>query len=153
MKLEKLERVVLAVKNLDHAEKIFGNLFGIKFFRTTEKIARGEIKLKRAFTEHANPSLKEFQRKPAFSAEGIELLETIPPTEKEGIRSLCFKVSNLEEAKAEMKEKGYRLVEEVEVGSVKEAIYHPDDFHGVRLILNEYQAPEIVSGIRIQKMP
>src|SRR4030042_3241707 len=99
MKFEKLERVVLAVKNLDDAEKLFSDLFGIKFFRTTDKIARGEIKITRKFTEHAVSALKDFQRRPAFSAEGIELLETIPPVEKEGIRSLCFKVSNLEEAK------------------------------------------------------
>jgi catechol 2,3-dioxygenase-like lactoylglutathione lyase family enzyme len=151
MKLEKLERVVLAVKNLDDAENFFSDLFGIKFFRTTDKIARGEIKITRKFTEHAVSSLKDFQRRPTFSAEGIELLETIPPVEKEGIRSLCFKVSNLEEGKAEMKKKGFRLVEEVEIGGVKEAIYHPDDFHGIRIILNEFDAPDIVQAMQRRK--
>jgi hypothetical protein len=151
MKFEKLERVVIAVKNLDDAERLFSDLFGIQFFRTTDKIAKGEIKITRKFSEHAISPLKNFERRPAFCAEGIELLETIPPVETEGIRSLCFKVSDLDEAMAEMEKKGFRLIEEVEIGSVKEAIYSPDDFHGIRIILNEFEAQDIVSAMQAKK--
>jgi catechol 2,3-dioxygenase-like lactoylglutathione lyase family enzyme len=151
MKLEKLERVVIAVKNLDDAERLFHDLFGIKFFRTAEKIARGEIKRKRRVTEYGDRALSSFQRKPAFSSEGIELLETMPPAEKEGMSSCAFKVANLEEAKAAMKKKGIRLVEELEFGGVKEAIYTPEDLHGLRLVLIEYDAPDLVAAIQQRK--
>jgi catechol 2,3-dioxygenase-like lactoylglutathione lyase family enzyme len=151
MKIEKVERVVIAVKNLDKAESFFSDLFGIKFLRTAEKVARGEIKRTRKVTEHADLSLGALQRNPAFSSDGIELLETIPPVEKEGISSIALKVSDLQKAKAEMKKKGVRLIEELEFGGVKEAIYRADDFFGVRLVLIEYKAPDLVSAILSKK--
>lgn len=151
MKVERIERVTLAVKNLDEAERFFSDLLGIKFHRTTEKVQRGEIARKRRLTEHTSPSRRELQRRPAYSREGLELIEGTPPFEKEGMVSCCIKVSNLEEAKAEMKEKGIRLLEEIELGNLKEAIFSADDLHGIGLVLTEFEAPDAISAVLGQK--
>ena len=74
----------------------------------------------------------------AASPVGIELFQTIPPPEKEGIRSVAFRVDNIEEAKERFQEKGIRMVSHETIGGFKGAIFSADDLHGMRLILCEY---------------
>lgn len=140
MKVEKLDRVAINVKNLDEARRLFSDLFSTKFtmspLDTLEK------------TEHAERNSGETKfSKIAFSPIGLELIETSPPCEEEGLRSFHLKVSNLEEAKAEMVKKGVRLVSEFRHGGLKEAIFNRGDLHGVRLVLVEYDAPDVMSAI------
>ena len=48
-------------------------------------------------------------------------------------------MSNLDEAMAEMKSRGIRLVGQMEHGKMKAAIYHPKDSYGVMIELIEYE--------------
>lgn len=141
MKVEKLERVALTVKNLDEAIRLFSDLLGTTFERNPAATFVKNV------TEHADRAFEETRLRVAISPIGLELIETIPPTEKEGVRSFHFKVSDLDQAKAEMKEKGIRLLAEIAYGGLKEAIFSPSDLHGGRLCLTEFEAPTAIDAI------
>ena len=151
MKIEKIDRVVIHVKDLAKAERLFSDLFKTTFDEYADRIMRGEVKRERILTEYADPSFEERGLKVAHSPIGLELIETIPGVENEGIRSIVLKVPNLDEAKAEMRKKGIRLLLEVKLGGLREAIFSPDDLHGVRLCLAEYQTPTVMEAI-LQKL-
>ncbi len=143
MKIEKLEPVGVNVKNLNEAVKLFSDILGTTFVNHTEEAQKGE----KTVTEHADRTFEETKFKVATDRTGyLTLIESIPPREKEGVRSLRFKVPNLEQAKAEMKQKGIRLLGEAKQGGAKVAIFSPDDLHGVRLVLMEYEAPTLVDA-------
>ncbi len=58
----------------------------------------------------------------------------------EGIQHIAFRVENIEEALAELKEKGIRLIDEkprIGAGGAKIAFLHPKDTHGVLIELSE----------------
>jgi hypothetical protein len=65
----------------------------------------------------------------------------------EGFRNMHFKVTDLDAAKAELRGKGVRMVVDHRVGALREAIFHPDDLHGVRLCLIEYDAPSMIEAL------
>lgn len=150
MNVEKMELVGINVKNLDDAIKRFSDLFGIEFVTWHERVDSGDLKIRREkrITEHANRSFEETKIKAAIDRTGfLELVESTPPTEKEGLRNVHFKVRNLEEAKAEMERKGVRLLSDARINGLKEAVFCPDDLHGVRVALVEYDAPTLVDAV------
>lgn len=129
MRLEKIDRVVVAVESVEEAAKFFDELLGIKFDRTLV----GE----------------EQQVKAKASAIGLELVESTTPdgpvarfidSRGEGVYAVIFKVPDLEDAISEMEGKGLRLVGTMEVGGLKEAMFHPKDSHGMMIMLCEYES-------------
>ena len=146
MNIEKIEPVAVNVKNLDEAVKLFSDILGTTF------VDLSDVKVEKTVTEHALPfekvkSGKGGNMRIAIDRTGfLALVESDPPMEKEGLRSIHFKVPDIEQAKAELKQKGIRLTADVKVGGMKEAIFSADDVHGVRLILNEYEAPTMVDA-------
>jgi len=147
MKVEKLERVAISVKNLDEAIKLFSGVLNISF-----NIIPYDTGIKRTGTVTADSELgsKEREKRPAklaISPLGLALVETDPPPEKEGLRSLLLKVANLEQAKVEMETKGITKLAEATLGGQREAIYSPDDCHGVRIALIDYDTPDSMSAI------
>lgn len=147
MKVEKIDRIALTVNNLDFAIRLFSTVFGTTFDTVHDKIEKGKVKQERKITEYADKAFEETEKKVALSPMGLELIETIPPTEKEGVRSFHFKVSNLDEAMAEMERKGIRLIGEIKIGGLREAIYSPEDLHGARILLVEYETPTAMGAI------
>ena len=134
MKIEKIEPVGVNVKNLDEAVKLFSDILGTTFVNLSD--AKGE----KTVTEHADPALDKTKLKLAADRRGLLLLvESDPPLEKEGLRSIRFKVPDIEQAKAELKQKGIRHIADLKVGSIKGATFSADDLHGVRLVLVEYE--------------
>ena len=80
---------------------------------------------------------------------GIEIMEPLlpdGPTSKrlekdgEGVICLSLKVSDLDEAMAQMKSRGIRLIGQVRHRNTRSALYHPRDTHGVGIGLIEYEA-------------
>jgi len=135
MKVEKLDRVAMNVENLDKAIAFFSDLLGITF----DKL----------------PSPPGMRSQVAISPAGLELLEMglealndQPPIQKEGIYCFHFKVDNLERAKAEMKKKGVRLIRDITLGTLKEAVFCRDDLHGAVIVLVEYTKPKVIEAIR-----
>lgn len=132
MKVLKIDHIGIAVKNLDETLKFYTEALGLEL--------------------HGTETVEEQKVKVAFLPVGdteVELLESTSPDgpiakfiEKkgEGIQHVAFKVENIEEAIAHMKEKGFRMIDEKPrygAGGAKIAFMHPKSSHGVLVELSE----------------
>ena len=132
MKVLKIDPLGIAVHSIEEAKKLFQDTLGLKF-EGSETVA--EQKVTTAFF-------------PVGDSE-VELLESTAPDgpiakylEKrgEGIQHIAFRVENIEEALAELKEKGIRLIDEkprLGAGGAKIAFLHPKSTHGVLIEISE----------------
>ena len=132
MKVLKIDHLGIAVHSIEEAKKLFQDTLGLKF-EGSETVA--EQKVTTAFF-------------PVGDSE-VELLESTAPDgpiakylEKrgEGIQHIAFRVENIEEALAELKEKGIRLIDEkprMGAGGAKIAFLHPKSTHGVLVEISE----------------
>ena len=126
MKILKIDHLGIAVNSIDEGKKFWTDALGLPF-EGSETVA--EQKVTTAFF-------------PVSESE-VELLESTAPDgpvakyiEKkgEGIQHVAFRVENIEEALAELKEKGIRLIDEtprIGAGGAKIAFLHPKATHGV----------------------
>ncbi len=128
MKAEKLDRVYIAVKDLDKAAKFFSEILGTTF--ADPPFVKDEVSLRTA-----------------FSPIGVQLIEPTSPkaavakfidNRGEGMFGLCFKVSNLDEAVAALESRGIRPVTRVGEGKLMNVQFHPKDCFGVSLVLTAY---------------
>lgn len=132
MKVLKLDHVGIAVKSLDETMKFYTDVLGLD-------LASVEI-------------VEEQKVKVAFLPIGdteVELLESTAddgPIAKyiersgEGVQHLAFLVENIEEAIAEMQEKGMRMIDKMPrygAGGAKIAFMHPKDSYRVLVELCE----------------
>jgi methylmalonyl-CoA/ethylmalonyl-CoA epimerase len=132
MKVLKIDHLGIAVNSIEEAKKLFHDILGLEF-EGTETVQ--EQKVTTAFF-------------PVGDSE-VELLESTAPDgpiakylEKrgEGIQHIAFRVDNLDEALAELKDKGIRLIDEKPrkgAGGAKIAFLHPKSTHGVLIELSE----------------
>jgi methylmalonyl-CoA/ethylmalonyl-CoA epimerase len=129
--LKKVDHIGIAVKDLAEAMKFY-EAMGLKC-TATEVVEEQKVKV--AFF-------------PCGDSE-VELLESTSPDgpiakyiEKNGpgIQHLAFKVDNIEKALADLKEKGFRLIDEKPrygAGGAKIAFVHPKTSFGVLVELSE----------------
>jgi methylmalonyl-CoA/ethylmalonyl-CoA epimerase len=132
MKILKIEHLGIAVNSIEQGKSFWSDVLGLEF-EGSETVA--EQKVTTAFF-------------PVGESE-VELLESTAPDgpvakflEKkgEGIHHVAFQVENLEEALAELKEKGIRLIDEKPrkgAGGKKIAFLHPKATSGVLVELCE----------------
>lgn len=133
-----LDRVIVATPDIDGAVERYSDLLGLEF----TDIVDG----------HTNPDAGQQNLQYVYGHPGVEF---ITPTEENEVQSfldengpgmygLVFQVANLEEAVAELAEKGVDPIDEVDhLEHSPEAIYHPSDFGGVLTILTEYEHPVV----------
>jgi len=126
MKIKKIDHLGVAVNNIEGVKNFWTEIMGLHF-EGSETVA--EQKVTTAFF-------------PVGESE-IELLESTAPDgpiakyiEKkgEGIQHVAFRVDNIEEALAELKAKGIRLIDEkprIGAGGAKIAFLHPKATSGV----------------------
>jgi methylmalonyl-CoA epimerase len=129
MVFEKIERVAIAVRDFDQAEKFFSDLLDLHF---------------------DEPGVnEEAGLRAAYSAFGLELIEATKPDtlidqfirkRGEGVFCVVIKVKDLSEAVKSFEQKGLRRVGEINKGGLKEILFHPKDSYGVQLVLAEYKA-------------
>lgn len=131
MNILKVDHIGIAVKSLAESSKLY-ELLGIKS-TGTEEVAEQKVKV--AFF-------------PVGDSE-VELLESTAPDgpiarhiEKngEGIQHIALRVDDLEEALAELKAKGVRLIDEKPrygAGGARIAFVHPKSTGGILLELSE----------------
>ncbi|MFZ5647183.1 MAG: methylmalonyl-CoA epimerase [Bacillota bacterium] len=130
--IKKIDHIGIAVKDINEAVKLYEGLLGL---RVTEIEEVAEQKVRVAFL-------------PTGDSE-VELLESTSPDgpiarfiEKngEGIQHIAFRVENLEEKLAELKEKGVRLIDEKPrrgAGGAMIAFLHPKSTFGTLVELCE----------------
>jgi len=137
VKVEKIDHIAINVRDLAKAEKFFADLLGTSFSRRATSIELDLIS--------------------SLDPMGIELVEPLAPdgpTAKaierrgEGLSLLSFKVSNLQDAVAEMKSRGIRLVARIDHAKMKVAIFHPKDTYGVMIELVEYEPQHPIVAVR-----
>jgi methylmalonyl-CoA/ethylmalonyl-CoA epimerase len=132
MKVLKVDHIGIAVKSIDTAKVLYGDLLGLTH-AGSETVA--EQKVTTAFF-------------PVGDTE-VELLESTSPEgpiakylEKkgEGVQHIAFRVENIEEALSELKAKGIQLIDEQPrrgAGGAKIAFLHPKSTFGVLVELSE----------------
>lgn len=129
MKVESIDRVFVAVKDLEAASKLFSDILGLKF---------GEVKVDEGQ-----------QTKYTRSAIGLELIQSTTPDgpvarsierRGEGLYAAVLKVSDIGLAIEELQKKGLRLLGQSKIGGLKEAFFHPRDSHGLMIALCEYES-------------
>ena len=142
MEIEKMDLVAVDVDNLEEAMRFFSDILGVTF------VNLGPPNIQKATTEHTpSPTYETAKLKIAMDRRGfLELIESDPPVGKEGLRNIHFKVPDIEKAKAEMEQKGARLIADIRIGGLKEAIFSPEDCHGIRFCLVEYDTPTLVDA-------
>jgi len=130
--IKKIDHIGIAVKDLETALKLYEEVLGLKS-AGTEVVEEQKVKV--AFL-------------PTGDSE-VELLESTSPDgpiakyiakNGEGIQHLAFRVDNLEQRLAELKEKGIRLIDEKPrygAGGARIAFLHPKSTFGVLIELCE----------------
>ena len=135
---EAIDRIVVAVKDLDKARDMLSDLMDIDF---DEPLVE-----------------EEYNMRAVYSHFGLELVESTAPgsvidqyvqAKGEGIFRLVIKVTDMDEAIKKFEEKGVRAVGELNFGGVREVAFHPKDAHGIQIVLAEYKArhPATVAGL------
>jgi len=129
MKVEKVDRILIAVRDLEAASKLFSNLFELK---VDELGVYEEQEVK-------------YTRSPL----GLEVIQSTSPDgpvarfvdrKGEGLYAVILKVPDINSAVREMEEKGLRLAASPQTGGLKEAYFHPKDSYGVMIVLCEYES-------------
>lgn len=126
MKLLKIDHLGVAVKDADAAKTFWCDVLGLPY-------EKAETVEEQKVTTHFLP----------VGESEVELLESTAPDgpvaryiEKkgEGIQHVAFRVENIEEALAELKEKGVKLIDEtprIGAGGAKIAFLHPKATGGI----------------------
>lgn len=128
MKVEKLDHIHICVSDLESATRFFSEILGTKFCEVV--------------------SDPEWDFKFTMDSLGVLLVQPTSPESAvartiqkrgEGISTVSFKVSNIEEAVAELEARGMRVVNMMQHGKLKEVQFHPKDAYGVMIELTEYE--------------
>lgn len=142
MKPQRMELVGLEVSDLEAAMQEFGSILGVEFIRID-------------FDENSNieyfPADGEAlatNMSMAMDTTGyLELIQSHPPTTHERVRNVHFKVDDIEESIEEMRLKGYRLVANLRIGRMREAIFGARELRGLRMCLVQYDGPSMVEAM------
>jgi methylmalonyl-CoA/ethylmalonyl-CoA epimerase len=132
MKVKQIDHIGIAVKSLDQAGRFYTDVLGLP---TQETETVEDQKVTVAFIPVADSE--------------VELLESTEPdgpvaryieSKGEGIQHIAYRVENLDEALAELKEKGVRLIDQEPrkgAGGARIAFIHPKETNGVLVELCE----------------
>ncbi|MBT3259674.1 MAG: methylmalonyl-CoA epimerase [Deltaproteobacteria bacterium] len=126
MKIKNIDHIGIAVKSIEQAGKFYTDVLGLDI-EDIETVAEQKVNV--AFI-------------PITDSE-VELLESVAPDgpvakyiEKrgEGIQHIAFRVDDINQCLAELKEKGVRLIDQTPrhgAGGAKIAFIHPKETNGV----------------------
>lgn len=131
MRVEQVDHIHIAVKDMNKAVSLFESFLGIKFSK-----------------EFVSEELKIISRLASIGPVGIELIQATSPDSEiakfverrgEGVQAISLKVPNIDEAVAEAEARGVRAVYRVDFPMLREAELHPKDTHGVQIELCQYE--------------
>ena len=131
MKLDKIEHIGIAVKDIGEAAKFYQDVMGCQ---VSQEMDVPERKLRIAFIDVSGVKLELLM--PTYDdsvvARHIE-------KRGEGIHHICFEVDDVEKAALELQEKGVELVDRPRMGAEGKKIVFvmPKSTHGVLIELKE----------------
>jgi methylmalonyl-CoA/ethylmalonyl-CoA epimerase len=132
MKLDKIEHVGIAVKDIGEASKFYKDVFECQI---SEEIDVPERNLRIAFTEISGVKL-EF----VMPTDKESVIAKFIEKKGEGIHHICFEVEDVGKATTELKDKGVELVDDrprMGAEGKKIAFIKPKSTHGVLIELKE----------------
>lgn len=132
MKVEKIDHIGIAVKNLEETLKFYQEILGLECVGT-EVVEEQKVKVAFLPIGDTEVELLESTEEDGPIAKFIE-------KKGEGIQHIAFRVENIEEAIEEMKAKGVRMIDEKPrygAGGAKIAFCHPKSTNGVLVELSE----------------
>lgn len=144
MKFERMELLGVMVQDLDKAMALFGDLFDLEF---EQMVFPDDIHFEDLPVGDPGEELRPLDGfRCAFDSSGFfELIER--PEGPEGVWSIHYKVSDLDEAKERFLAKGLRLVREFVLGDARELVFASDNAHGVRIALLEYEGERLTDAM------
>ena len=126
MKIKHIDHIGIAVKSIDQAKKFYSDILGLKI-EGIENVADQKVNVAFLPITDSELELVESTHPDGPVAKYIE-------AKGEGIQHIAFRVENIEEALAELKAKGVRLIDEKPrkgAGGAKIAFIHPKETNGV----------------------
>ena len=132
--MTKLDHIGIAVKSIDAAKKIYEDL-GLTIAHV-ESVETQKVRTAFLSAGDANLELLEPSSPDSTIAKYIE-------KRGEGIHHLCFRVDDIEAHLAQLKERGYRLINEAPVPGAhgcRVAFLHPAAGNGVLIELSEKES-------------
>jgi len=132
MKIKHIDHIGIAVKSIEEGKRFFADILGLKFEKT-EIIE--EQKVKTGFFPITDSELELLE-----STEADGPVAKFIEARGQGVQHIAFRVENLDEALAELKEKGVRLIDQEPrkgAGGARIAFIHPKETSGVLIELCE----------------
>ncbi|MCK4224225.1 MAG: methylmalonyl-CoA epimerase [candidate division Zixibacteria bacterium] len=132
MKLDKIEHIGIAVKDIGEVSKFYKDIFECQI---SEEMDVPERKIRIVFTEISGVKL-EF----VMPTDNESVVAKFIDKRGEGIHHICFEVDDVEKATIELKEKGVELVEDrprMGAEGKKIIFIKPKSTHGVLIELKE----------------
>jgi len=126
MKIKHIDHIGVAVKSIDQAGKFWTEVLGLKI-ADIENVADQKVNVAFLPITDSEVELVESTHPDGPVAKYIE-------SRGEGVQHIAFRVENIEEALAELKAKGIRLIDEKPrkgAGGAKIAFIHPKETYGV----------------------
>jgi methylmalonyl-CoA/ethylmalonyl-CoA epimerase len=121
--IKKFNHVGIAVRNLDRAVEFFQATYGAKLV--------WRKKFEDLKMESALISIGEAQFELLASLEPQSLIDRFIETRGEGVHHVSLEVDQFDQAIAEIKAKGLRVISEADTGDFKAAFIHPKSNFGV----------------------
>ena len=131
--IENIEEIAVAVKDMTTATALFRELFGFEF-------ASGwDMPHEKMSVKSQTIAGVQFQLLQSTSADGV--IAKFVENRGEGIHHIAFRVANLSEMVARLRQKGVKFIPEVPVGmpSLSYIFIHPKSAAGVLIELIERQ--------------
>ncbi|MEZ3158934.1 VOC family protein [Microbacterium sp. BWT-B31] len=151
IKTEKIEIIGINVSDVDKAVALFREMFGIEFISTVlgpddTPIVNVAPRTGEVFTDSQTAQARPTRI--AIDTRGyFELMESHRDAAQDGMRNIHFKVDDIDAAIAEMQRLGVRLVGNVLVGTMREAIFDAGDLFGCRICLVQYPGPSLMEAL------
>jgi methylmalonyl-CoA/ethylmalonyl-CoA epimerase len=132
VKIKHIDHIGIAVKTIDQAGKFYTDVLGLKI-QDIENVAEQKVNVAFLPITDSEVELIESTHDDGPVAKFIE-------ARGEGIQHIAFRVENIEDALAELKAKGVRLIDQQPrkgAGGAKIAFIHPKETNGVLVELCE----------------
>ncbi len=126
MKVKHIDHIGIAVRGLDQASAFYTDILGLEV-KALETVAEQKVNVAFIPITDSEVELLESTEADGPVAKFIE-------ARGEGVQHIAFRVENLEEAIAELKAKGIRLIDQSPrkgAGGAKIAFIHPKETNGV----------------------
>lgn len=130
-----IDRIMIAVPNIDDATEQFERQLGLAFGDPVGSSIELPTGVQRSDVAYSHPGV-EFVS-PRENNEVARFLDEYGP----GLFGLVFRVRDLDAAETHLADQGIDPIASDNPGGARERHYHPNDFNGTYVILTEYDHP------------